>query len=136
MTPDYCVSNNGLAQITNSGDHIITCCVVWTPIVLFVLPLLLQFNTCINVLHTIPHIIEHFRGVGAYTMHIFYLFLGFYHILKEFRQLHLDDENFQQIAVEQILKESSPPPDEFIKQVTEQLILASFPDKSHSLQET
>ena len=57
-------------------------------------------------------------------MHGFHLFLAFYHILKELRQFHFHDKKIQWPAVEQVLKEVSPPSDEFIKQVTEQLTIS------------
>ena len=57
-------------------------------------------------------------------MDIIHLFLAFYHILRGLRQLHFHDKKTQWPAVEQVLKEVSPPSDEFIKQVTEQLTLS------------
>ena len=59
--------------------------------------------------------------MSAYTVHVFHLFLAFYHILKELRQLHFNGKEIQWPAVEQVLKEVAPPSDEFIKQVKEQL---------------
>ena len=56
-------------------------------------------------------------------MHVIHLFLASYHILKELRWLHSHDKKTQQPAVEQVLKEVSPPSDEFIKQVTGQLTI-------------
>ena len=49
---------------------------------------------------------------------------AFYHILKELRGLHFHDKKTQWPAVEQVLKEVSPPSDEFIKQVTKQLTIS------------
>ena len=57
-------------------------------------------------------------------MHVFHLFLTFYHILKELRQLHFNDKKIQQPAVEQVLKETAPPSEEFINQVKEQLTIS------------
>ena len=69
-------------------------------------------------------VFEHFHHIGTYTAHIFHLFLAFYHILKELRWLHFHDKKTQWPAVEQVLKEVSPPSDEFTKQVTEQLTIS------------
>ena len=68
---------------------------------------------------------------GTYTAHIIHLFLTSYHILKELRWLHFHDKETQQPAVEQVLKEVSPPSDEFIKQVTEQLMISLHMYKAH-----
>ena len=57
-------------------------------------------------------------------MHIFHLFLTFYHTLKELRQLHFNDNEIQWPAVEQVLKEVALPPEEFIQQVKEQLTIS------------
>ena len=121
LSPHYSANHKGQAKISESEGHFITYCVSWTLIVLFVLPLVLYFNKCIHILHTVSQVFEHFHHVGTYTAHIFHLLLAFYHILKELRQLHFHDKKTQWPAVEQVLKEVSPPSDEFIKQVTEQL---------------
>ena len=76
-------------------------------------------------------VFEHFHHIGIYTVHVFHLFLTFYHILRELRQLHFHDKKTHRSAVEQVLKEVSPPPDEFIKQVTEQLTISLHMYKAH-----
>ena len=68
-------------------------------------------------------------------MYVFHLFLAFYHILKELRWLHFHDKKIQQSAVEQVLKEVSPPLDEFIKQVTQQLTISLPMYEAHLHQE-
>ena len=121
---DYNASHKCPAKISESEDYFITYCVSWTLIILFMLPLLLYFNKCINILHIVSQVFEHFHHVGTYTAHIFHLFLTFYHILKELRQLHFNDKKIQWPAVEQVLKEVAPPPDKFIQQVKEQLMIS------------
>ena len=111
LSLDYYTNHNGLAEISESEDHFITYGVSWTLIVLFVLPLLLHFKEHINILHTVSQVFEHFHYVRTYTTHIFHLFLTFYHILKELRQLHFHDKKIQRPAVEQVSKEVSPPSD-------------------------
>ena len=99
------------------------------------LPLLLYFNKHINILHTVSQVFEHCYHVGTYTAHIFYLFLAFYHILKEISQLHFYDKEIQWPAVEQVLKEVAPPSDKFIKQVKEQLMISFHTYKAYLHQE-
>ena len=135
LSPYYYANHNGPAEISESEDHFITYCVSWTLIVLFILPLLLHFKECINILCTVSQVFENFHHVGTYTMHIFHLFLAFYHILKEFRWLHFHDKKIQWPAVEHVLKEVSPPSDEFIKQVTEQLTISLLMYDTHIHQE-
>ena len=69
-------------------------------------------------------------------MHVFHLFIGLYHIIKECRQLHVpDNETFQNLDAEQILPETLPSLDEFTRSITEQLILYSSIEDSSLLQE-
>ena len=124
LSPDYYANHHGQAEISESEDHFITYCVSWTLIVLFMLPLLLHFKERINILCTVSQVFEHFHCIRTYTTHVFDLFLAFYHISKELRWLHFHDKKIQRPAVEQVLKEVSPPSDEFIKQVTEQLTIS------------
>ena len=123
LSLEYYANHKGPAAISESEDHFITYCVSWTLIVLFVLPLVLYFNERIHILHTVSQVFECFHHIRTYTVHIFHLFLAFYHILKELRWLHFHDKKTQQPAVEQVLKKVSPPSDEFIKQFTEQLTI-------------
>ena len=120
-----------LSKISESEDYFITYCVSWKLKILFVLPLVLYINECINILGTVSRVFEHFYHIGTYTAHIFHLFLAFYHILKELRQLHFHDKKTQQPAVEQVLKEVSPPSDEFIKQVTQQRTISLHMYEAH-----
>ena len=68
-------------------------------------------------------------------MHVFHLFLAFYQISKELRWPHFHDKKIQWPTVEQVLKEVSPPSDEFIKQVTEQLTISLPTYEAHLHQE-
>ena len=135
LSPDYYANHKGPAKISEPEDYFITYCVSWSLIVLFVLPLLLYSNEYINILCTVSQVFEHFHHVRTYTAHVFHLFLAFYHILKELRQPHFHDKNTQWPAVEQVLKEVSPPSDEFIKQVTEQLTISLYVYEEHLHQE-
>ena len=124
LSPDYYANHKGLAKISESEDYFITYCVSWTLIVLFMLPFFLYFNECINILCTVSQVFKHFYRIGTFTAQVFHLFLAFYHMLKELRQLHFYDKEIQWPAVEQVLKEVAPPSDKFIKQVKEQLTIS------------
>ena len=134
-SPDYYANHKSLAKISESEDFFITYCVSWTMIVLFVLPLLLHFNECIKIFCTVSRAFAHFYRIGTYTAHVFHLFLAFYYILKELRQLHLHDKKTHPPAVEQVLREVSPPSDKFTKQVTEQLTISLHTYEAHLHQE-
>ena len=95
LSPDYYANHKGPAEISESEDHFITYRVSWTLIVLFMLPLLLHFKECINILRTVSGVFEHFHCIGTYTVHVFHLFLAFYHILKVFRWLRFHDKKIQ-----------------------------------------
>ena len=56
--------------------------------------------------------------------------MALYCILQELRQLHPHDKMSQWSIAEQKLNEVSPQPDEFITQITEQLIITSPADLS------
>ena len=71
---------------------------------------------------------------NSYCTH-FPSFLAFYPILKELRQLHFHDKNTHRPAVEQVLKEVSPPSDESIKYVAKQLTISLHKYKAHLHQE-
>ena len=131
LSLDYYANHKGLAKISEFEDYVTTYCVSWTLIVLFLLPLLLYFNECINILHTVSRVFAHFHHIGTHTMHIIHHFLASYHILKELRQLYFHDKETQRPAVEQGLKEVSPPSDEFIKQVTEQITISLHMYEEH-----
>ena len=135
LSPDYYVNHKGPAALSESEDQFITYCVSWTLIVLFVLPLLLHFNEHINIFCTVSQVFEHFHSIRTYTAHVFHLFLAFYHILQELRWLNFHDKKIKWPALEQELKEVSPPSDEFIKQVTEKLIISLSTYEAHLHQE-
>ena len=58
-------------------------------------------------------------------------FSGILSYFKRLRQLNFHDKEIQWPAVEQGLKEVSPPSDEFIKQVTEQLMISLHMYEAH-----
>ena len=79
---------------------------------------------------------ECFYCIWNYFVQVFHLFIGLYYIIKECRQLNVpDNEMPQHLEVEQELPETSPPLDEFIRFITEQLILHSSIQDLSLLQE-
>ena len=56
-------------------------------------------------------------------MHIFNILSGLYTIWKEPKQLHPQDQSFQQPKTSKLLIQILPPPDEFLTKVREQLII-------------
>ena len=50
--------------------------------------------------------------------------------MKELRQIHFEDNEIQWPAVEQVMKEVAPPPDEFIQHVKEQLTISFYKEVS------
>ena len=67
----------------------------------------------------IENIIKH---TYFYIASIFETSYGLYIIWKEIKQLQLQDQNHQQVKTGNSLVQTSPPPDELLKEVREQLI--------------
>ena len=85
---------------------------------------------------TTLHLSRHFHCIWNYFAQVFHLFIGLYYIIKECRQLNVPDkETPQHLEVEQELPDTSPPLEEFIRTITEQLILHSPIEDSLLLQE-
>ena len=136
MPLDYCGNHNGLAEVENFGSYIITYCIFWTFISLLILPICAHFKDQINRFWTTLQLSRHFHCIWNYFTQVFHLFIGLYYITKECRQLNiLDQEMPQHLDVEQELTETSPPLEEFIRLITEQLIRYSSIEDSSLLQE-
>ena len=61
-----------------------------------------------------------------YFAQVFHLFIRLYYIIKECKQLNIPNKEMpQHLDVEEELPETSPPLEEFITLITEQLILHS-----------
>ena len=58
-----------------------------------------------------------------YVTYIFNILYGLYIVWKELKQLHPQDQRFQQPKTIKPLVQISPPPDEFLTEVREQLII-------------
>ena len=115
----------------------ITYCIFWMFISLLILPICAHFKDQINKFWTTLKLSRHFHCIWNYLMQVFHLFIRFCYIIKECRQLNVpDNEMPQHLEVEKELPETSPPLEEFIRSITEQLILHSPTEDSSLLQET
>ena len=136
MLLDYCGNHNGLAEVQNFGSSILTYCIFWTFISLLILPICAHFKDQINRFWTTLQLSGHFHCIWNYFAQVFHLFIGLYYIIKECRQLNVPDKEMPQyLEIEQELPETSPPLEEFIRSITEQLILHSSIEDSSLLQE-
>ena len=68
-------------------------------------------------------------------MYIFETSYGLYIIWKEIKQLQLQDQHHQQVKTGNSLVQTSPPPEEFLIEVREQLIEPPFTEQILSLQD-
>ena len=136
MSLDYCGNHSGPSEIEIFGSYIITYCIFWMFISLFIFPICAHFKNQTSKFWTTLQLSEHFHCIWNYFLHIFHLFIGLYYIIKECRWLNVPDEEMpQHPEVEQELPETLPPLEEFIRSITEQLILKHSIEDSLLLQE-
>ena len=136
MSLDYCGNHNGPAEVEKFRSYIITYCIFWKFISFLILPICACFRDQINRFWTTLQLSRHFHCVWNYIMQVFHLFIGLYYIIKKCRQVNVpDNEMPQHLEVQQELPETSPPLEEFIRSITEQLILHSQTEDSSLLQE-
>ena len=73
---------------------------------------------------------RHFYALGTvyiiffYVAYIFNTLYGLYTIWKELKQLQPPEQHFQQPKTSKLLVQVSPPPDEFLTEVREQLLIS------------
>ena len=70
-----------------------------------------------------------------YATYIFEAFYGLYIIWKELKQLQPQDQHHQQSITGNSLVQTSPPPEELLTEVREQLIQPSFMEQIPSIQD-
>ena len=70
-----------------------------------------------------------------YVTYIFKSLQGLYIIWKELKQLQSKDQHYQQLKTGNSLVQVSPPPEELLTEVREQLILPSFTEQIPSIQD-
>ena len=118
---DYYSISNGLAVIQDSEDSFITYCLTSSFILLCAFLLVMYFKD--NIFQTFSCIGHSIHHIFLYVMYIFNTLYGLYIIWKELKQLQPQDQHFQQPKTIKPLVQISPPPDEFLIEVREQLII-------------
>ena len=117
---DYNSVFNGLAVTQYSEDPFITYCLTSSFILLCAFPLVTYFKD--SILQTFSCIGDSIHCISFYIMHIFNILSGLYTIWKELKQLQPQDQHFQQPRTRKAFIQI-PPPDEFLTEVREQLII-------------
>ena len=120
-SPDYYSISNGLAVTQHSEDFFITYCLTSSFILLCMLPLDMYFKD--SILQTISCIRDSIHRISFHVTYIFNTIYGLYIIWKKLKQLQHQDQHFQQPKTSKLLVQISPPPDEFLTEVREQLII-------------
>ena len=119
-SPDYYSISNGLAVTQHSGDLFITYCLTSSFILLCAFPLVTYFKD--SILQTFSCIGDSIHHISFYVVYIFNTLYGLYIIWKELKQLQPEDQHFQPKTSKPLVL-ISPPPDEFLMEVREQLII-------------
>ena len=76
-----------------------------------------------SILWTFSCIGDSIRHISLYIVYVFNTFYGLSTIWKKLKQLQPQDKNFQQPKTNKSLVQILPPPDEFLTEVREQLII-------------
>ena len=130
---DYYSISNGLAATQYSEDTFITYCLTLSFVVLCTFPLVAYFKD--SILQTFLCIRDSIHHISLYAAYIFNTLYGLYTIWKELKQLQPQDQCFQQPKTTNPLVQLSPPPDEFLTEVREQLLIFSSPEQTSSIQD-
>ena len=129
-SPDYF---NGLANAQYPEDSFITHCLVSCFLLLCALPLTTHFKSSIwQTFVCIEDIIQCTYFCIAY---IFKTSYGLYILWKEIKQLQPQDQHHQQVKSDYSLVRTSPPPEELLIEVREQLIQPPFMEQISPLQD-
>ena len=121
LSPDYYSISNGPAVTQHSEDPFITYCLTLSFILLCALPLVTYFKD--TILRTFLHIGDGIHRISLYVAYIFNILFGLYTVWKELKQLQPQDQCFQQPRTRKAFIQISPPPDEFLTEVRDQLII-------------
>ena len=132
-SPDYFLISNGLAITQNAEDSFITYCFVSCFLLLCALLLITYFKS--SIWQTFVCIKDIIKCTYFYTAYIFETSYGLYIIWKELKQLQLQDQHHQQSKTGDSLVQTSPPPEELLTEVREQLIQPSFMEQIPSIQD-
>ena len=128
-SPDYFLISNGPAITQYPENSFITYCLVLCFLLLCALPLITYFKN--SVLQTFVCIRESIKCTYFYVAYIFETLYGLYTIWKE--QLQPQDQHHQQPKTGNSLVQISPPPEEPLTEVREQLIQPSFTEQIPSI---
>ena len=120
-SPDYYSIYNGLAATQHSEDSFITYCLTSSFILLCAFPLVVYFKD--SILQTFLCIRDTIYHISLYIAYIFNTLYGIYTIWKELKQLQPQDQCFPQPKTNNPLVQISPPPDEFLTKLREQLLI-------------
>ena len=118
---DYYSISNGLAATQHSEDSFNTYCLTSSFILLCALPLVTHFKD--GILQTFSCIRDSIHHISLYVVYISNTFSRLYTTWKELKQLHPQEQCFQQPKTSKPLVQISPPPDKFLTEVREQLII-------------
>ena len=129
----YYPNFNGPATTQRSKDLLITYCPTLTFIVLCAFPLFMYFKDSIS--WTLPHTVDRIYRISLYITYIFNTLFGLYTIWKELQQLQPQDQCFQQPKTRKALIHISPPLDEFLTEVREQLTVIPSTEKASPIKE-
>ena len=129
-SPDYF---NSLANTQYPEDLFITHCLVLCFLLLCALSLITHFKS--SVLQTFVCIEDIIKHTYFYVAYIFETFYGLYIIWKELKQIQPQDQHHQQSKTGHSLIETSPPPEELLTEVREELIQPSFMEQIPSIQD-
>ena len=131
--PDHFLVSNGLAITQYPEDSSITYCLVSCFLLLCALALITYFKS--SIWQTFVCIEDIIKCNYFYTVYIFETFYGLYIIWKELKQPQPQDQHHQQSKTGNSLVQTSPPPEELLIEVREQLIQPSFMVQIPSIQD-
>ena len=120
-SPDYYSVSNGPAVAQHSEDSFITYCLTPCFILLCAFPLVMYFKD--SILRTLLCIGDSIHHISLYVAYIFNILFALYTLWKELKQLQPQDQHFQQPRTRKAFIQIPPPPDEFLTEVREQLII-------------
>ena len=129
---DYFLISNGPAITQYPEDLFITYCLVACFLLLCALPLITYFKS--SIWQTFVCIENIIKCIYFYITYIFETSYGLYIIWKELKQLQPQDQHHQQSQTGNSLVQTSPPPEELLTEVREELIQPSFMEQIPSIQ--
>ena len=130
---DYFLVSNGPAITQYPEDSFITYCLVSCFLLLCALPLITYFKN--SVLWTFVCIGDSIKCTYFYIVYIFETLYRLYTIWKELKQLLPQDQHHQQPKTGNSLVQISPPSEELLTEVREQLIPPSFTEQIPYIQD-